>query len=157
MISFYIVLLFYNSYFTTRLRKWLKDSLTYPSKLVTKHVRKGDKFLSQFCLLFRGALWAHFIEPIDSFLILDILLKWFAPILSFTTEEIFRILNKDKNSSIHLETFPNIPSKWRDEKLFQKWEKLKIVRNVANAAIEVKRSIKRNWFELRSKFGNYFE
>jgi len=41
-----------------------------------------------------------------------------------------------------LETFPNIPSKWRDEKLFQKWEKLKIVRNVANAAIEVKRSNK---------------
>ena len=29
-----------------------------------------------------------------------------------------------------------------DEKLFQKWEKLKIVRNVVNAAIEVKRSSK---------------
>ena len=76
------------------------------------------------------------------YLILDILLKWFAPILSFTTEEIFRILNKDKNLSIHLETFPTIPSKWRDEKLFQKWDKLKIVRNVANAAIEVKRASK---------------
>jgi len=75
-------------------------------------------------------------------LILDILLKWFAPILSFTTEEIFKILNKDKNSSIHLETFPVIPSKWENEKLFQKWNKLKIVRNVANAAIEVKRSNK---------------
>ena len=47
-------------------------------------------------------------------LILDILLKWFAPILSFTTEEIFQILNKDKNLSIHLETFPTIPSKWRE-------------------------------------------
>ena len=70
------------------------------------------------------------------------LLKWFAPILSFTTEEIFIILNKNKNSSIHLETFPTIPSKWKDEKLFQKWDKLKIVRNVANAAIEVKRSSK---------------
>jgi len=33
MISFYIVLLFYNSYFTTCLRKWFKDSLIYPSKL----------------------------------------------------------------------------------------------------------------------------
>ena len=76
------------------------------------------------------------------YLILDMLLKWFAPILSFTTEEIFIILNKNKNSSIHLETFPTIPSKWKDEKLFQKWDKLKIVRNVANAAIEVKRSSK---------------
>ena len=70
------------------------------------------------------------------------LLKWFAPILSFTTEEIFQILNKDKNLSIHLETFPDIPSKWQNEKLFQKWNKLKIVRDVTNAAIEVKRSSK---------------
>jgi len=75
-------------------------------------------------------------------LTLDILLKWFAPILSFTTEEIFQILNKDKNLSIHLKTFPNIPSKWENEKLFQKWYKLKTVRNVVNAAIEVKRTSK---------------
>ena len=33
------------------------------------------------------------------------LLKWFAPILSFTTEEIFQIINKNKNSSIHLQEF----------------------------------------------------
>ena len=75
-------------------------------------------------------------------LVLDILLKWFAPILSFTTEEIFQIINQGKNSSIHLETFPNIPSEWKNENLFQKWKKLKIIRNVANAAIEVKRSTK---------------
>ena len=70
------------------------------------------------------------------------MLKWFAPILSFTTEEIFQILNKKRNSSIHLEKFPIIPLKWNNEKLSQKWEKLKIVRNVANAAIETKRSAK---------------
>ena len=75
-------------------------------------------------------------------LILEILLKWFAPILSFTTEEIFQIINKGKNSSIHLENFPSIPSKWKNEKLFQKWNKLKAIRNVANAAIEIKRSSK---------------
>ena len=75
-------------------------------------------------------------------LILDILLKWFAPILSFTTEEIFQIINQGKNSSIHLETFPEIPLKWKNEKLFQKWDKLKIIRNVVNAAIEIKRSSK---------------
>ena len=71
-----------------------------------------------------------------------ILLKWFAPILSFTTEEIFQILNKEKKTSIHLENFPNIPSEWENKKIFEKWEKLKIVRNVTNAAIEVKRSSK---------------
>ena len=70
------------------------------------------------------------------------LLKWFAPILSFTTEEIYQILNQGKNSSIHLETFPDIPQEWKNEKLFQKWNQLKILRNVVNAAIEVKRSNK---------------
>ena len=75
-------------------------------------------------------------------LILDILLKWFAPILSFTTEEIFQILNQEKNTSIHLETFPDVPSKWENAKLFQKWNELKKIRDVANAAIEVKRSNK---------------
>jgi isoleucyl-tRNA synthetase len=75
-------------------------------------------------------------------LTLDILLKWFAPILSFTTEEIFQILNKEKKSSVHLEKFPDISPKWENKKIFEKWEKLKIVRNVTNAAIEVKRSSK---------------
>ena len=75
-------------------------------------------------------------------LVLDLLLKWFAPILSFTTEEIFQIINQDKNKSIHLERFPNIPLAWKNEKLFQKCNKIKIVRNVVNAAIEVKRSSK---------------
>ena len=75
-------------------------------------------------------------------MVLDILLKWFAPILSFTTEEIFQILNPGKNSSIHLENFPKIPANWKNEKLNAKWEKLKIIRSVVNAGIEVKRSSK---------------
>ena len=37
---------------------------------------------------------------------------------------------------------PVIPSVWENKKLFEKWEKIKIVRNVANAAIEIKRSTK---------------
>ena len=73
---------------------------------------------------------------------LEILLKWFAPILSFTTEEIFQIINTEKKSSIHLENFPKIPKNWEDKKLYEKWEKLKVIRNVVNAGIEVKRSNK---------------
>ena len=42
-------------------------------------------------------------------IILDCLLKWFAPILSFTTEEIFKLINKDKDESIHLEKFAEVP------------------------------------------------
>ncbi len=75
-------------------------------------------------------------------LILDMLLKWFAPILSFTTEEIFQIINEGKKLSIHLESFPKIPSKWKNIKLFEKWEKFKLVRKVVNAAMEIKRANK---------------
>jgi isoleucyl-tRNA synthetase len=75
-------------------------------------------------------------------LILDMLLKWFAPVLSFTTEEIFQIINKEKNSSIHLQTFPKIPKEWKNEKLYKKWEKFKLIKKVVNAAIEAKRANK---------------
>jgi len=75
-------------------------------------------------------------------LILDMLLKWFAPILSFTTEEIFQIVNKDKNSSIHLQDFPTIPPRWKNDKLDKKWEKFKNVRKVVNSAMEIKRANK---------------
>ena len=75
-------------------------------------------------------------------LILDLLLKWLAPILSFTTEEIFRIINQKKNSSIHLQAFPNIPKKWCNNKLAEKWNEIFYVRQVCNAAIEEKRSSK---------------
>ena len=67
-------------------------------------------------------------------------MKWFAPILSFTTEEIFQIINSEKKSSIHLENFPKIPANWENKELNEKWEKLKVIRNVVNAGIEVKRS-----------------
>ncbi len=75
-------------------------------------------------------------------LILDLLLKWFAPILCFTTEEIYQIVNQKKNSSIHLQSFPNIPKKWCDDKLAEKWNKISYVRQVCNAAIEERRSSK---------------
>ena len=75
-------------------------------------------------------------------LILDILLKWFAPILSFTTEEIYQTINSNKKSSIHLESFPKIPLDWQNEKLSVKWKKFKLIRKVVNAALEVKRASK---------------
>jgi len=90
-------------------------------------------------------------------LILDILLKWFAPILSFTTEEIFQIINKEKNESIHLQSFPNVLLKWKNEKLFAKWNKLKTVRHITNAAIEIKRSNKEIGSSLEADIKVYLE
>ena len=75
-------------------------------------------------------------------LILDMLLKWFAPILSFTTEEVFQIINHGNNSSIHLQDFPKIPNSWKNEQLYKKWESFRVIRKVVNAGIEEKRAKK---------------
>jgi isoleucyl-tRNA synthetase len=73
--------------------------------------------------------------------ILKSLLRWFAPILSFTTEEIYRlIMNDDK--SIHLTKFLEFPKSFKNEKLNQKWLELIKIRNVCNISIEEKRATK---------------
>ncbi len=75
--------------------------------------------------------------------ILDCLLKWFAPILSFTTEEIFRLINKNqKEASIHLKRFNEIPKNWYNKNLEDKWRKIINIRNFANSSIETKRAEK---------------
>ena len=74
-------------------------------------------------------------------IILDCLLKWFAPILSFTTEEINLLISK-KDTSIHLEQFPNIPKTWDNKFLNKKWNKIKEIRDKCNLSIESKRSEK---------------
>ncbi len=75
-------------------------------------------------------------------IVLDCLLKWYAPVLSFTTEEITDLTNKNKKTSIHEQVFPVIPDKWKDNSLFEKWEKLLSIRQEVNIAIEEKRSSK---------------
>ena len=74
-------------------------------------------------------------------ILLDILLKWYAPILSFTTEEIYSLIQKERKS-IHLENFPLIPSKWKNSKLESKWMELIKIREVCNSSIEIKRASK---------------
>ena len=74
-------------------------------------------------------------------IILNALLKWFAPILSFTTEEIFRLLS-DSNKSIHLQKFLDFPERFKNEKLNEKWHELIKVRNICNISIEEKRASK---------------
>jgi len=75
-------------------------------------------------------------------ILLEILLKWFAPILSFTTEEIYSLLKINSNKSIHLENFPKIPSKWNNQDLEVKWNKLIKIREICNSSIELKRASK---------------
>ena len=115
------------------------------------------KELLQFCSQDLSAFYfdirkdALYCEPVNSKIrkasikfiniTLDILLRWFAPILSFTTEEIYKIIYNNEKS-IHLENFSTIPEKWLNKNLGNKWNQLKLVRQVCNVAIEVKRTNK---------------
>ena len=74
-------------------------------------------------------------------IILEALLKWFAPILSFTTEEIFTLTRKDKKS-VHLEKFIEFPKSFENKKLNEKWLELKKIRDICNISIESKRASK---------------
>ena len=74
-------------------------------------------------------------------IILDSLLKWFAPILSFTTEEIFQLTSQGEKS-VHLEKFLKYPKKFQNFELNEKWSNLLKIRDVCNLSIEEKRSAK---------------
>ena len=75
-------------------------------------------------------------------ILLEILLKWFAPILSFTTEEIYSLIKTDENKSIHLEKFLDVPSRWNNKSLDNKWLELIKIREMCNSSIELKRASK---------------
>ena len=75
-------------------------------------------------------------------IILESLLKWFAPILVFTTDEVYSLINKDEKKSIHEHSFVNIPKNWENKKLSDKWDQLFKIKQEANIAIEAKRASK---------------
>ncbi len=82
--------------------------------------------------------------------ILNSLLRWFAPILSFTTEEIYKLIFNN-NKSIHLEPFLCYPEEFKNDQLNQKWLDLIKIRNVCNISIEEKRATKEIGSSLEAK------
>jgi isoleucyl-tRNA synthetase len=73
----------------------------------------------------------------------DTLLKWLAPILSFTAEEAWLQYRPNDGESIHLLPFPKIPREWRDDNLAAKWDRVKEVRSVVTGALEIERANKK--------------
>jgi isoleucyl-tRNA synthetase len=68
---------------------------------------------------------------------------WLAPMLCFTAEESWLSRYGVDAASVHLETFPVLPAAWRDDKLAEKWRKVRIVRGVVTGALEIERAQKR--------------
>ncbi|MBF0252255.1 MAG: isoleucine--tRNA ligase [Candidatus Omnitrophica bacterium] len=77
------------------------------------------------------------------FYILDVLARILAPILSFTSEEIWSYYSfKDKPESVHLALWPSLVYKteaWKDESLLNNWEKLIELRDFVMKELEIKR------------------
>ena len=76
-------------------------------------------------------------------IICDAILRWFAPVLSFTSEEAWQLYRPDAEPSVHLTLFPDGLESFRDEKLAAKWETIRDVRRVVTGALELERAAKR--------------
>ncbi|PZR00572.1 MAG: isoleucine--tRNA ligase [Cereibacter sphaeroides] len=78
--------------------------------------------------------------------VLDLLFQrlttWLAPILVFTTEDVWLSRFPGDQGSVHLQDMPETPAVWRDEALAAKWAGLRQVRRVVTAALEVQRTAK---------------
>ncbi|WP_298876778.1 isoleucine--tRNA ligase [uncultured Bradyrhizobium sp.] len=75
-------------------------------------------------------------------LLCNSILKWLAPILSFTAEEGWRMYRPDAEPSVHLTLFPQGLEKLRDDTLAAKWETIRNVRRVVTGALELERAAK---------------
>ena len=73
----------------------------------------------------------------------ETILKWLAPIISFTADEAWFMYRPDGSPSVHLLTFPDNLAGYRDDALAQKWETIRDIRRVVTGALELERAAKR--------------
>ncbi|MET0220584.1 MAG: isoleucine--tRNA ligase, partial [Tardiphaga sp.] len=76
-------------------------------------------------------------------IICNAILKWLAPILSFTAEEAWRMYRPDAEPSVHLTLFSGGLGQYGNDALAKKWDTIRNVRRVVTGALEVERAAKR--------------
>src|SRR6266581_2078964 len=76
-------------------------------------------------------------------IICDAILKWLAPVLSFTTDEAWRMYRPGAEPSVHLTLFPTGFDAFRDDALAAKWQTIRDVRRVVTGALELERAAKK--------------
>jgi isoleucyl-tRNA synthetase len=82
-------------------------------------------------------------------IIFKALVKWLAPILVFTAEEVWQS-RYGAVPSVHLGTYEDIDPQWINEALATKWTRLKEIRSVVTGALEIDRREKRIGASLES-------
>ncbi|HXZ00445.1 MAG TPA: isoleucine--tRNA ligase [Stellaceae bacterium] len=76
--------------------------------------------------------------------VFDCLARWLAPVLCFTAEEAWLSRHGDAaESSVHLQTYAEVPAEWRDDALGAKWARIRDLRRVVTGALELERAQKR--------------
>ena len=75
-------------------------------------------------------------------IICDAVLRWLAPVLSFTCDEAWRMYRPNAEPSVHLTLFAEGFEEFRDEALAAKWETIRNVRRVVTGALELERAAK---------------
>jgi isoleucyl-tRNA synthetase len=74
----------------------------------------------------------------------DCLVRWLAPVVSFTAEEAWLARHGDApGRSVHLELFPEVPAEWSDSALGERWARLRDLRRAVTGALEIARAEKR--------------
>ncbi|MGZ5872427.1 MAG: isoleucine--tRNA ligase, partial [Bradyrhizobium sp.] len=73
----------------------------------------------------------------------DAILKWLAPVLSFTADEAWFMYRPGGSPSVHLLTFPDNLAGFRDDTLALRWDTIRRVRRVVTGALELERAAKR--------------
>ena len=78
------------------------------------------------------------------YIMVDGLVRLLAPILTMTTDEVWRALPNRREDSVHLADFPAAADldRWIDQALAERWAALIDVRNVVNQALETQRKAK---------------
>ncbi len=74
--------------------------------------------------------------------ILDSLVRLIAPVLSFTSDEVWDYMPGKRESSVHLASFPALRPEWKDDSLVERWERIMKVRGEVSKALEQARVAK---------------
>ena len=71
------------------------------------------------------------------------LTTWWAPILTFTMEEVWLTRFAGEGSSVHMMQFAKTPDEWHQPEIASKWDMIRTVRGAVTGALELERAQKR--------------
>ena len=161
--------------------KW---ALTRLNKLIKDCTKDYDNYefgncyhdINQFCVVDMSSFYLDIIkdrlytEKADSkerrtaqttmYYILDSLVKILTPMVSFTAEEIWKVMRHTKAENVEspmLTDYPKANEKWDNEELSKKWEEIIKVKDIVAKELELKRAEKVIGNSLDAKVTIYAE